>query len=563
MPTQVKCQMISDVEIAQQAVPKPIVEIARGLGLSEEDLETYGRYKAKVSLGASGGRAGQPDGKLVLMTAITPTPAGEGKTTTTCGLGDALRRLGRSSAIAIREPSLGPCFGLKGGAAGGGYAQVIPMEDINLHFTGDFHAITTAHNLLAAMVDNHVHHGNARNVDPLAIVWRRVMDMNDRSLRNIVTGLGGRTNGMPSEAGFDITTASEIMALLCLASDLDDLQARLAKMVVALDRDGCPVTAADIHADGAMTVVLKDAIKPNLVQTLEGTPAFIHGGPFGNIAHGCSSVIATRMALKLADFVVTEAGFGTDLGAEKFLNIKCRAAGLKPSCAVIVATVRALKMHGGVAKSALAAPDVPALEKGADNLWKHCENVAAHGLPAVVAINRFPTDTDEEISTLLKLCAQRGHPAALAEHWAKGGEGAEQLAEMVLDTIENRPPDYHPLYELDQPLRAKIEIIAREMYGAAGVDYTLEARKKLADLEKLGFGGLPVCMAKTQNSLSDDALLIGRPSGFQITVRDAKVSAGAGFVVVLAGTIMTMPGLPSSPAAERMGIEDGKVFGLF
>ena len=563
MPTQVKCQMISDVEIAQQAVPKPIVEIARGLGLSEEDLETYGRYKAKVSLGASGGRAGQPDGKLVLMTAITPTPAGEGKTTTTCGLGDALRRLGRSSAIAIREPSLGPCFGLKGGAAGGGYAQVIPMEDINLHFTGDFHAITTAHNLLAAMVDNHVHHGNARNVDPLAIVWRRVMDMNDRSLRNIVTGLGGRTNGMPREAGFDITTASEIMALLCLASDLDDLQARLAKMVVALDRDGCPVTAADIHADGAMTVVLKDAIKPNLVQTLEGTPAFIHGGPFGNIAHGCSSVIATRMALKLADFVVTEAGFGTDLGAEKFLNIKCRAAGLKPSCAVIVATVRALRMHGGVAKSALAAPDVPALEKGADNLWKHCENVAAHGLPAVVAINRFPTDTDEEISTLLKLCAQRGHPAALAEHWAKGGEGAEQLAEMVLDTIENRPPDYHPLYELDQPLRAKIEIIAREMYGAAGVDYTLEARKKLADLEKLGFGGLPVCMAKTQNSLSDDALLIGRPSGFQITVRDAKVSAGAGFVVVLAGTIMTMPGLPSSPAAERMGIEDGKVFGLF
>ena len=555
--------MISDVEIAQQAVPKPIVEIARGLGLSEEDLELYGRYKAKVSLEASGGRAGQPDGKLVLMTAITPTPAGEGKTTTTCGLGDALRRLGHSAAIAIREPSLGPCFGLKGGAAGGGFAQVIPMEDINLHFTGDFHAITTAHNLLAAMVDNHVHHGNARNVDPLAIVWRRVMDMNDRSLRNIVTGLGGKANGLPREAGFDITTASEIMALLCLASDLDDLQARLAKMVVAMDRDGCPVTAADIHADGAMTVVLKDAIKPNLVQTLEGTPSFIHGGPFGNIAHGCSSVIATRMALKLADFVVTEAGFGTDLGAEKFLNIKCRAAGLKPSCAVIVATVRALKMHGGVAKSALAAPDVPALEKGADNLWKHCENVAAHGLPAVVAINRFPTDTDEEISTLLKLCAQRGHPAALAEHWAKGGEGAEQLAEMVLDTIENRPPDYHPLYELDQPLRAKIEIIAREMYGAAGVDYTLEARKKLADLEKLGFGGLPVCMAKTQNSLSDDALLIGRPSGFQITVRDAKVSAGAGFVVVLAGTIMTMPGLPSSPAAERMGIEDGKVFGLF
>lgn len=554
--------MISDVEIAQQAVPKPIVEIARGLGLSEEDLETYGRYKAKVSLDASGGRAGHPDGKLVLMTAITPTPAGEGKTTTTCGLGDAFRRLGHSAAIAIREPSLGPCFGLKGGAAGGGFAQVIPMEDINLHFTGDFHAITTAHNLLAAMIDNHVHHGNARNVDPLAIVWRRVMDMNDRSLRNIVTGLGGRTNGTPREAGFDITTASEIMALLCLASDLDDLQARLAKMVVALDRDGCPVTAADIHADGAMTVVLKDAIKPNLVQTLEGTPAFIHGGPFGNIAHGCSSVIATRMALKLADFVVTEAGFGTDLGAEKFLNIKCRAAGLKPSCAVIVATVRALKMHGGVAKSALAAPDVPALEKGADNLWKHCENVAAHGLPAVVAINRFPTDTDKEISTLLKLCAERGHPAALAEHWAKGGEGAEQLAEMVLDTIENRPPDYHPLYELDQPLRAKIEIIAREMYGAAGVDYTLEARKKLADLEKLGFGGLPVCMAKTQNSLSDDALLLGRPSGFQITVRDAKVSAGAGFVVVLAGTIMTMPGLPSAPAAERMGIEGGKVFGL-
>ncbi len=554
--------MLTDVEIAQQATARPIVEIARKLGLSEEDIEQYGRDKAKIGLEVLGQLAGQPDGRLILVTAITPTPAGEGKTTTTVGLGDALGRLGCRTAIAIREPSLGPCFGLKGGAAGGGYAQVIPMEDINLHFTGDFHAITSAHNLLAAMLDNHIHQGNALNIDPFSIMWRRVMDMNERSLRCIVSGLGGKANGTPRETGFDITTASEIMALLCLSSNLEDLQKRLASIVVALNRDGQPVTAADLKADGAMTVLLKDAIKPNLVQTLEGTPAFVHGGPFGNIAHGCNSVIASRMALKLADYVVTEAGFGSDLGAEKFLNIKCRIAGLQPACAVVVATIRALKMHGGIGKDALSRPDTEALRRGMGNLYKHCENMEMHGLPPVVAVNRFPTDTDEEVALLLSLCEERGYPAALADHWARGGAGAEDLARAVLAVSDSGQAAYHPLYELDMPLAEKIETIAKSIYGAEGVVLAPDAAKKLALLEKLGFGGLPVCMAKTQNSLSDDASLIGRPEGFLVTVRDAKVSAGAGFVVAYAGNIMTMPGLPKKPAAEGMGVNDGVIYGL-
>jgi len=554
--------MLPDVEIAQKADPRPIGEVAEALGLSADDLELYGRSKAKISLDVLRRNQDKPDGRLILVTGITPTPAGEGKTTTTIGLGDALRRLGQRTAIAIREPSLGPCFGFKGGATGGGYAQVIPMVDINLHFTGDFHALTTAHNLLSAMLDNHMHQGNALNVDRYSVLWKRVMDMNDRSLRHIVTGLGGKKNGAPRETGFDITTASEVMALLCLASDLDDLQRRLEQIVVALNRNGKPVTAAELKAAGAMAVVLKDAIKPNLVQTLEGTPAFVHGGPFGNIAHGCNSAIATRMALKLADCVVTEAGFGSDLGAEKFFNIKCRTAGLASACAVVVATIRALKMHGGMAKGDLATPNVEALERGADNLWKHCENVEAHGVTPVVAINRFPTDTEQEVRKLLALCRRQGYAAAIAEHWEKGSAGAEELARVVLNTMEKKPSSFHPLYELDQPLTGKIETIARMIYGADRVNYTLEAEKSLDMLEKLGFGNLPVCMAKTQHSLSDDALLLGRPRGFRITVRDAGVSAGAGFVVVYTGTIMTMPGLPASPAAERIGLKDGRVAGL-
>ena len=554
--------MLTDVEIAQNAVPEPIIDIAYKLGLSEEDLELYGRIKAKVSLDVLEKSKNRPDGKLILMTGITPTPAGEGKTTTTVGLGDAMRRLGHKAAIAIREPSLGPCFGMKGGAAGGGFAQVIPMEDINLHFTGDFHAITTTHNLLSAMLDNHQHHGNALNIDPFTVMWKRVMDMNERSLRSIVTGLGGKANGLPRESGFDITTASEIMALLCLSKDLEDLKARLARVLVALDRDGKPVTAANLNATGAMAVVLKDAIKPNLVQTMEGTPAFVHGGPFGNIAHGCNSVIATQMALKLADYVVTEAGFGSDLGAEKFLNIKCRTAGLKPACGVIVATVRALKMHGGVKKTDLATPDVQALVRGMDNLWKHCENIEAHGIPAIVAINRFPTDTDDEIKELLRLCQQKGYPVAIADHWEKGGAGAEALAKVVLETLESKASNFHTLYDLEKPLTEKILTIAKTIYGADTVAYTPEAEKKLALITKLGYGDLPICMAKTQNSLSDDATLLGRPKGFGITVKDAKISAGAGFIVVYTGTIMTMPGLPKIPAAEKIDLQNGKVTGL-
>lgn len=555
---------LTDVEIAQAAQPKPITDVARSIGLSDEDLELYGRYKAKVSLGVLDQMSGQPDGRLILVTAITPTSAGEGKTTTTVGLGDALRQLGKSAAIAVREPSLGPCFGIKGGAAGGGYAQVIPMEDINLHFTGDFHAITSAHNLLAAMLDNSLYQGNPLNIDPYSITWKRVMDMNERALRNIVIGLGGKTGGVPRESGFDITTASEIMALLCLATDRADLERRLASIVVALDKEGKPVTAADLKASGAMAVLLKDAIKPNLVQTLEGTPSFVHGGPFGNIAHGSNSIIATKMALKLADYVVTEAGFGSDLGAEKFLNIKCRTAGLSPACAVVVATIRALKMHGGVKKDALGTSDVNALEKGIENLWKHCENMQAHGLNPVIAINRFPTDSDEETEKLYELCEAKGYPVALSNVWAEGGKGGIELAKLVIKTIEENPSNFHVLYPLEIGIKEKMSIIAREIYGADGVVYTSEAEKKIAQIEKLGFGNLPVCSAKTQNSLSDDASVFGRPKGFEITVRDAKVSAGAGFVVMYTGNIMTMPGLPKVPAAERIGFDDnGSITGLF
>lgn len=555
---------LTDVEIAQAVQPRLITEVAGDLGLSEEDLELYGRYKAKISLGVMEERADCPDGKLILVTAITPTPAGEGKTTTTVGLGDALRYIGKSVAIAIREPSLGPCFGVKGGAAGGGYAQVVPMEDINLHFTGDFHAITTAHNLLTAMLDNSLYQGNPLNIDLHSITWKRVMDMNERALRNIVIGLGGKTGGVPRESGFDITTASEIMALLCLATDRQDLERRLAAIVVAMDKEGKPVTAADLKASGAMAVVLKDAIKPNLVQTLEGTPAFVHGGPFGNIAHGSNSIIATRMALKLADYVVTEAGFGSDLGAEKFLNIKCRTAGLAPACAVVVATIRALKMHGGVKKDDLTVSDPDALARGIENLWKHCENMESHGLSPVIAINRFPTDTDEEVARLHELCEQKGYPVALSDVWAEGGKGGVELAKLVLETIEKKPSSFHTLYPLEMSLKEKIDTIARVMYGADGVIYTAEAEKKLAQYEKLGFGSLPVCSAKTQNSLSDDASVVGRPRNFKVTVRDAKLSSGAGFVVVYTGNIMTMPGLPKTPAAERIGFDDkGNIVGLF
>ncbi|MCX6375027.1 MAG: formate--tetrahydrofolate ligase, partial [Armatimonadetes bacterium] len=532
--------MLSDVEIAQNAKPKPVTEIAKSLGLSADDLELYGPYKAKISSSAVERVESNPRGKLILVTAITPTPAGEGKTTTTVGLGDALHKLGKKTCIAVREPSLGPCFGIKGGAAGGGFAQVIPMEDLNLHFTGDFHAITTAHNLLSAMLDNHLHQGNDLGIDARAVVWKRVLDMNERALRNIVIGLGGKPNGVPRESGFDITAASEIMATLCLSNDLMDLRERLGRIVVAFSNEGKPVTAKDLNAHGAMTAVLKDAIRPNLVQTLEGTPAFVHGGPFGNIAHGCNSITATRMALHLADYVVTEAGFGSDLGAEKFFNIKCRAGGLVPEVAVVVATVRALKMHGGVPKSELDKPDMLAVERGLGNLIKHCENMRVFGLPFVVSINRFTKDTIEEINYLLLRCDVHGLPAAVSNVWEKGGEGGVELAEMVLQALE-KPSHFRMLYDARMHIKSKIGLIASEIYGAAGVVYTEEADKKIKQLEELGFGDLPICMAKTQYSFSDNPNLLGRPHGFQITVKDAKVSAGAGFIVVFTGSIMTMP----------------------
>lgn len=555
--------MLSDVEIAQQSKPKHIRDIAGELGIAEDDLIYYGRDKAKIPLEVFERFKDRPDGKLILVTAITPTPAGEGKTTTAIGLADALHRLGKRTCLALREPSLGPCFGIKGGAAGGGYAQVVPMTDINLHFTGDLHAVTTAHNLLAAMLDNHIHQGNELGIDIHSITWKRVMDMNERALRQIIIGLGGKANGVPRESGFDITTASEIMALLCLASDRQDLERRLERVIVALDKNGKPVTAKDLQASGAMAVVLKDAIMPNLVQTLEHTPAFVHGGPFGNIAHGCNSIIATKLGLKLADYLVTEAGFGSDLGAEKFFNIKCRVAGLKPSAVVVVATVRALKMHGGVALSDLQSSNPKALENGIENLEKHCENVRNVGLEPIVAINRFPSDTDEELEVLSDFCKRSGVKWALSEVWAKGGEGGLELAELVLEAARGES-QFQPSYPLEMSIKEKINHIAQKFYGADGVKFLPAAESQIKQVESLGFGGLPVCMAKCQTSLSDDPKVYGRPRNFEITVRGAKVSAGAGFVVAYAGDIMTMPGLPKVPAATKIGIKpNGEVYGLF
>ena len=555
--------MPSDCEIAQSAPIQPISCIAASLGLSEEELELYGPYKAKIPLRVFHRLSNTPYGKLILVTAMTPTPAGEGKTTTTIGLGQALSKLGKRACVAIREPSLGPCFGIKGGAAGGGRSQVIPMEDINLHFTGDIHAVTAAHNLLAAMLDNHLHFGNSLDIDPRAIVWHRVLDMNDRALRNIVIGLGGRINGVPRETGFDITVASEIMAVLCLAESIEDLKARLSRMIVAYTYEGNPVTAGDLKAAGALAVLLKDALKPNLVQTIEGTPAFVHGGPFANIAHGCNSVIATKLGLHLAEYLVTEAGFGADLGAEKFFNIKCRSAGLTPSAAVVVASVRALKMHGGVSKDRLAEPDPAAVERGFPNLLKHCEIVRTFGVPLVVAVNRFPSDSEEELSTVLTLCEESRIPAALSEVHAKGGEGGIALAEMVLEA-SSRPSRFRLLYDEEMHIRSKIGVIASEIYGADRVVYTPEAEAQIRKLESLGLNRLPICMAKTQYSLSDNPALLGRPENFVITVRDLKVSAGAGFIVAYTGNVTTMPALPRHPAAENMDVdENGVVSGLF
>ena len=556
-------KILSDIEIAQSCTPQPITAIARTAGVDEQYLELYGNYKAKVDYRLLR-EVERPEGKLVLVTAINPTPAGEGKTTTTVGLADGLRRLGQNAMVALREPSMGPVFGVKGGAAGGGWAQVIPMEDINLHFTGDFHAIGAANNLLAAMLDNHIQQGNALGIDPKRITWRRCVDMNDRQLRNIVDGLGGRVNGCPREDGFDITVASEIMAVLCLSSDLMDLKARLARIIVGYAYAGRPVTAHDLKAEGALAALLKDALKPNLVQTLEGTPAFIHGGPFANIAHGCNSVMATRMAMRLADYAITEAGFGADLGAEKFLDIKCRFAGLTPSAVVVVATVRALKNHGGVPKAELNTENLEALEKGLPNLLRHVENITkVYGLPCVVAINAVPTDTEAELKLVEDRCRALGVNVALSEVWAKGGEGGMALAREVMRLCET-PGDFHYAYELDGTIEDKLDAIARRVYRADGVVLTPAARKQAAELTALGFDHLPVCMAKTQYSFSDDASLLGAPTGFTITVRNLKVSAGAGFLVALTGDIMTMPGLPKVPAAEKIDVdENGKISGLF
>ena len=543
---------------------KPIRDIAAVAGVDEEYLEYYGKYKAKIDLKLLSDRADRPDGKLILVTAINPTPAGEGKTTTTVGLADGMRRLGKNTVVALREPSLGPVFGVKGGAAGGGYAQVVPMEDINLHFTGDFHAIGAANNLLAAMLDNHIQQGNELDIDVRRITWKRCVDMNDRQLRNIVCGLGGKVNGVPREDGFDITVASEIMAVLCLAGGLADLKARLGRMVVAYTRAGAPVTAHDLKAEGAMAALLKDAIKPNLVQTLEGTPAFIHGGPFANIAHGCNSVMATRVALKMGDYVVTEAGFGADLGAEKFLDIKCRLAGLKPDAVVLVATVRALKHHGGCPKAELGQENLAALEAGLPNLLRHVENITkVYGLPCVVAINRFPTDTEAELRLVEDKCRALGVNVALSEVWAKGGEGGEALAQEVI-RLCGEPNHFSFAYELEQPIEAKLNDIVKKIYHGDGVVLTPAAKKQAAELTALGFGDLPICMAKTQYSFSDNQSLLGAPDGFTVTVRNLKVSAGAGFLVALTGDIMTMPGLPKVPAAEKVDVdENGRISGLF
>ena len=556
--------MLTDVEIAQSAKMKPIVEIAQKVGLDEDDLELYGKYKAKISLEAIKKLDQNEDGKLILVTAINPTPAGEGKTTTMIGLSQALNKLGKKSVVAMREPSLGPCFGIKGGAAGGGYAQVVPMEDINLHFTGDIHAITAANNLIAAMLDNSIHQGNPLNIDVRQIVWKRVVDLNDRALRHTVCGLGGKVNGVPREDGFDITVASEVMAILCLATSLEDLKQRAAKMIVAYTYDGKPVTVDDIEATGAVTLLLKDAIKPNLVQTLDHTPVFVHGGPFANIAHGCNSVMATQLAIKLGDYAITEVGFGADLGAEKFLDIKCRQANLNPEAVVIVATVRALKMHGGVAKKDLGNENLEALKAGLGNLEKHIENIAKFDLPCVVAINAFPTDTEAELQLLNECCKKLGVEVAISKVWEKGADGGIELAEKLLNILETKEANYHPLYDLDLPIETKIETIVKEIYGGDGVEFTKKAKNKIKKYTEQGLSQLPICVAKTQYSLSDQASLLGRPTGFTVKINDIIPSAGAGFLVAISGDIMRMPGLPKRPAAVNMDIdEDGKIIGLF
>ena len=556
--------MKTDIQIAQEAEMSHIRDVAASIGIEEDDLELYGKYKAKLSDDLYDKIKDNPDGKLVLVTAINPTPAGEGKTTTTVGLGEAFARMNKKAIIALREPSLGPCFGIKGGAAGGGYAQVVPMEDLNLHFTGDFHAITSANNLLAALLDNHIQQGNALGIDPRQVVWKRCVDMNDRNLRNIVVGLGNKTDGMVREDHFVITVASEIMAILCLAEDIKDLKARLGRIIVAYNFQGDPVTADDLQATGSMTALLKDAIKPNLIQTLEHTPALVHGGPFANIAHGCNSVRATRMALKLADITITEAGFGADLGAEKFMDIKCRMSGLKPDAVVLVATVRALKYNGGVPKDQLSDENLEALAKGIVNLEKHIENIQKYDVPVVVTLNSFVTDTDAENEYIRRFCEERGCEFALSEVWEKGGEGGIALAEKVLETLENKESHFHPLYEDSLSLQEKIETISKEIYGARGVIFEPKAAKQLAKIEAMGFGNMPVCMAKNQYSLSDDAKKLGRPTDFDIHIREAYVSAGAGFVVALTGAVMTMPGLPKVPAANNIDVtEDGQITGLF
>lgn len=556
--------MKTDIQIAQEAAIEPILGIAKGLHMEADDLELYGKYKAKISDEYLERIQGNPEGKLILVTAINPTPAGEGKTTTSVGLGQAFGKLGKCAVIALREPSLGPCFGVKGGAAGGGYAQAVPMEDLNLHFTGDFHAITSANNLLAAMLDNHIQQGNVLGIDTRQVVWKRCLDMNDRVLRNIVVGLGNKMDGTVREDHFVITVASEIMAVLCLSEDMEDMKERLGRMVVAYNYEGKPVTAADLQAVGAMAALLKDALKPNLIQTLEHTPVLVHGGPFANIAHGCNSIRATKAALKMADYVITEAGFGADLGAEKFFDIKCRIGGLKPDAAVLVATVRALKYNGGVAKADLGKENMEALQKGISNLEKHMENLQKYGVPVVVTLNSFLTDTEEEISFIREFCEKRGCEFALSQVWEKGGEGGIALAQKVLETLENKESHFHVLYEDSLSLKDKIETVAKEIYGASGVNYSPAAEKQMKQLENLGFGALPVCMAKTQYSLSDDQTKLGRPQGFTIQVRDAYVSAGAGFVVVLTGAIMTMPGLPKKPAADSIDVDEtGVITGLF
>ena len=556
--------MKTDIEIAQSVEMKPITEIAKTAGIDDKYLEQYGKYKAKVDLSLLND-SDKKDGKLILVTAITPTPAGEGKTTTTIGLADGMRRIGKNVMVALREPSLGPVFGIKGGAAGGGYAQVVPMEDINLHFTGDFHAIGAANNLLAAMLDNHIYQGNALNIDPRRITWKRCVDMNDRQLRFVTDGLGGRINGVPREDGYDITVASEIMAVFCLSSSIADLKERLSKIIVGYTYDEKPVTAGDIGAVGAMAALLKDAIKPNLVQTLEGTPAFVHGGPFANIAHGCNSVMATRLAMKLGDYAITEAGFGADLGAEKFLDIKCRMAGLTPSAVVVVATIRALKMHGGLAKTELGSENLEALEKGIPNLLKHVSNIKnVYKLPSVVAVNRFPTDTDAEVDLIIKKCKELGVNVVLSNVWAEGGKGGEELAREVVRLCEEEKGDFTYSYELDGTIEDKITAIVQKVYGGVGINVLPAAKKQIAQLTALGFDKCPICVAKTQYSFSDDPTKLGAPEGFEVTIKNVKVSAGAGFVVVLTGDIMTMPGLPKVPAAVNIDVdENGKITGLF